>query len=44
MIYLNVPGGGKEMYTTEKYSNDIRIDEYIDKYVNVAEFLEYCKA
>ena len=32
------------MYTTEKYSSDISIDEYIDKYVNVAEFLEYCKA
>lgn len=27
----------------ETFENTIKVDEYIEKYVNVAEFLEYCK-
>jgi len=31
-------------YTTERYTADISVEEYIEKYVAVEEFLEYCKA
>lgn len=32
------------MYTIEKHQRDISVKEYVRDYVNVAEFLEYCKA
>ena len=31
-------------YTTERFTADISVDEYIEKYVAVEEFLECCKA
>lgn len=31
-------------YTTERYTADISVEEYIEKYVAVEEFLECCKA
>lgn len=31
------------MYTTEKYKKEIPVKEYLEKYVNIEEFLEYCK-
>lgn len=31
------------MYTVEKFEKKIGVEEYIEGYVNVAEFLEYCK-
>ena len=32
------------MYTIEKHEAEISIKDYMEQYVNVAEFLEYCKA
>lgn len=32
------------MYITERYTAAMDIDKYIDEYVNIEEFLEYCKA
>ena len=32
------------MYTVEKFEKEINVKEYIEDYVNVEEFLEYCKA
>lgn len=32
------------MYTIEKYEAEISIKDYMEQYVNVAEFLECCKA
>ena len=31
------------MYTTEKFTKEIAVADYIRDYVNVEEFLEYCK-
>lgn len=31
------------MYDIQKYQRDISVKEYIREYVNVAEFIEYCK-
>lgn len=31
------------MYSTEKFTKEIAVKDYIRDYVNVAEFLEYCK-
>ena len=31
-------------YTLKRYETTISVSEYFEKYVNVAEFLEYCKA
>ena len=31
------------MYTLQKFQKKISVDDYIKGYVNVAEFLEYCK-
>ena len=30
------------MYSVERFEKEICISEYMDKYVNVEEFLEYC--
>jgi predicted metal-binding protein len=35
--------GGMNMYTIERSEKAIKVDEYIEGYVNVEEFLEYCK-
>ena len=32
-----------KMYSVERFEKEICISEYMDKYVNVEEFLEYCK-
>ena len=32
------------MYTVEKFEKEINVKEYVEDYVNVEEFLEYCKA
>ena len=32
------------MYTIEKHEAEISIKDYMEQYVNVAEFLECCKA
>lgn len=31
------------MYDIQKYQQDISVKEYVREYVNVAEFIEYCK-
>ena len=31
------------MYDIQKYQRDISVEEYVREYVNVAEFIEYCK-
>ena len=31
------------MYTIERSEKTIKVNEYIENYVNVEEFLEYCK-
>ena len=31
------------MYDIQKYQRDISVKEYLREYVNVAEFIEYCK-
>ncbi len=32
------------MYWTKRYEKEISVAEYFENYVNIAEFLEYCKA
>lgn len=31
------------MYTIKEYSADINVNDYLDKYVDITQFLEYCK-
>ena len=32
------------MYQTKRYEKEITVKDYLAQYVNVEEFLEYCKA
>ena len=43
MIYLNLTKRRNFMYTTEHFEKEVRIDEYLKNYVNVEEFIQYCR-